>query len=316
MSPGRRGFLFAALASALPGIAPGQPAPRRVVCFDCGGARLEPAMAALGWKQGANFSLAPRRIGGGASRGEVEEAAREVVAQAPDAIVCFMREHAGALVRATRTIPIVAGLHDPVLEGFAESVARPGGNVTGIAFSSPESVKMTFRLLGASVPGLRRIHTLEPRGWNETPTVGNVRREIATEKGFVFQPHVLERTGDALRVLEGIRSPREEALVLAAPLEGFDYAAFAARILQARVPALDMTGRMEAAALLSAGLRHSDVWARLAAIVDKVLRGASPASIPFEQPTHAEVILNRRVAAAIGVAFPPDLVMRATRIIE
>jgi putative ABC transport system substrate-binding protein len=77
-----------------------------------------------------------------------------------------------------------------------------------------------------------------------------------------------------------------------------------------------MYGSMETGSLLRAGLRHEDSWGRIAAIVNQILRGANPATIPFELPTHAEVELDRRTAKAIGVSFPPEVLMRATKVIE
>lgn len=315
MSLDRRSFVLAGLC-LVQGIAAAEAPRRRVVCFACGGKRLAPALAGLGWREGGNLVLEPYPLGESPSQLRIDAAAREVVASTPDVIVTFMREQAGALVRATRRIPVVAALHDPVVEGFAQSLSRPGGNVTGIAFSSPESVKLTFWLLGAVLPRLKRIHTIEPPGWNDRPTAKAVRSAITAEKGYVFEPHEVDSHAGAVKVLDSIRDPREEALVLTAALHGFDKADFSARVLRARVALLDMTGQMETGVLLYAGLRHQDMWGRLAAIVDQVLRGANPATIPFEQPTHAEVQLDRRTAAAIGVAFPPEVLMRATKITD
>lgn len=315
MSLDRRSFLLAGVCLT-PGLAAVAAPRRRVVCFSCGGTRLAPALAGLGWRQGGNLVLEPRLLGDSPSQEQIDAAAREVAATSPDVIVAFMRERVGALVRATRRIPVVAALHDPVVEGFAQSLARPGGNVTGIAFSSPESVKLTFRLLGDALPRLKRIHTLESPGWNEEPTVKAVRGAITAERGYVFEPHAVDSHAGAVKVLDSIRDPREEALVVSTALRGFDKVDFSARVLRARIAVLDMTGQMETGVLLAAGLRHRDMWGRLAAIVDQILRGASPANIPFEQPMHAEVELDRRTAGAIGVTFPPELLMRATKITD
>jgi len=311
----RRAFLLAGLCAA-PGLGLAQAPLRRVACFHCGGTRLGPALGAMGWRLGQDLRIEPRSLGDSPAQGAIDAAAREVVATAPDVVVTFMREQVGAVVRATRTIPVVAALHDPVADGFARTLARPGGNVTGIAFSSPESVKMTFRILGQALPALRRLHTLEPPGWSELATVKGVRSEIAAKRGLAFEPHPVADLAQATRVLESIRNPREEALVFAVAMRGFDYAAFAPKVLRSRVAMVDMSGQLEEASLLGAGMRHPDMWGRLAAIVDQVLRGTNPAGIPFELPTHAVVTLNRRVAATIGVTFPPEVLLRATRLID
>jgi putative ABC transport system substrate-binding protein len=316
MSPDRRVFLLAGLSFASV-VAHGQPATRQVATFGPGrGAPLAARFASLGWKEGQNLRVDSRIVDQYASRAGLDLAARDLVAGRPDVIVAMLSERVGALVRATRSIPIVAGLHDPVLDGFAQSLVRPGGNVTGLALASPESVKLMFRLLGAVLPDLKRVHTLEPPGFHLRATVREVRDAVAAEKGFAFHPHPVETYADATRALATVRNPREEAVVLTVDGRDFDYADFAARVLRARIPTIDMYGNMQAGSLLRAGLRHEDLWGRMAAIVDKVLRGANPATIPFEQPTHADVELDRRTANAIGVTFPPEVMMRATKVIE
>lgn len=316
MIPVRRALLLAGVAT-MTGIATAQPAVRRVLYLSGGGLAkpLAQALATLGWREGSTLRLETRVVDHFLPAAEADIVAREVVAARPDAIVAFLRDRVGAVARATRSIPIVGALHDPVLEGFAQSLGRPGANVTGLALSSPDSVKMSFRLLGDVMPGLRRIHSLGSREFHEMATVRSVRAELAAERGFVFEPHVVETIADAVRALESVRSRSEEAVAIA-EVRGFDHRDFAARVLRARVALLDTTGRMESASLLSAGLRHLDVWGRLAAIVDKVLRGADPALIPFEQPTHAEVVLNRGTATVLGITFPAAVLTRATKIIE
>lgn len=313
----RRAFLAGGLALACT-LAAGQGASmRRVAYLSVGGSLkgLAAGLASLGWVEGRNLRLERRVPTEPGGRAQVDAAARELLAGEPDVVVAFLRDQVAAIARANATVPIVAALHDPVLDGFAKSHARPGGRVTGVAFSSPEGVKMSFRLLGAVMPRLERIHALGPTGFHETPTVVSTRRGITEEKGYVFVPHVVATHHDAVRVVQSIRERAAEAVAVA-HVPDLDYAALGAAVLQARVAVLDTTGRMPTGSLLSAGLYHRDLWGRMAAIVDQVLRGVDPAVIPFEQPTHAEVVLNRRTAAAIGMAFPEEVLMRATKIID
>jgi putative ABC transport system substrate-binding protein len=174
---------------------------------------------------------------------------------------------------------------------------------------------MTFRLLGATLPRLKRVHALAVPAFHRSPTVVATRRAISQERGYVFVEHSPASPGEAARIVAGIRNPAEEAIVVAR-VPGFDAAAFSEVVLRARVPTIDTSGLMKTGSLLSAGMYHPDLFGRLAAIVDQVLRGADPANIPIEQPTHAEVTLDLRTAAAIGVTFPREVLMRATQLIE
>ena len=316
MSLDRRAFVLAGRSLAW-GAARAESGVRHVAYFGLGrGAPLLAALASLGWRQGNNLRFEPRELERFAPEADVLTAAHDLVAGRPDVIVSMLRDRIGPLARATRSFPIVAGLHDPVADGFAQSLSRPGGNVTGLAFASPEGVKLVFRLLGSVLPQLKRIHTLEPPGFHLEPTVKDVRAAVTVEKGYIFQPHAVQTYADATRALAAVRNRREEAVVLTVNGPDFDHVDFAARVLRARVATIDMYGNMESGSLLRAGLRHEDVWGRLAAIADKILRGANPATIPFEQPTHAEVELDRRTAKAIGVTFPPEVMMRATKVVE
>jgi putative ABC transport system substrate-binding protein len=313
MNRTRRGLVALTLA-----LAPGLAAAERVatVAFVASRARgtlLPPALASRGWTVGRNLRWEPRIATADAG---IEAAAREALALKPDLVIAFLRESVEAVVRANPAMAVVAALHDPVIEGFARSLAQPGGRVTGIALSSPDGVKMTFRILASTLPRLKRIHALGPQEHHAWPTVVAVRGAITAEKGIAFVEHSPRDTAAALRIVSGIRDPGEEAVVLGSALPGLDYDAFSAAVLRARVAAIDMTGGMKAGSLLGAGMYHADMWGRLAAIADQVLRGANPATIPFEQPTHSALQLDMRTSRAIGVPFPPEVLMRATKVIE
>jgi len=312
----RRAFLATALALGSGGVVAEPTAVRRVGYLAGGrstGKGLSARLAALGWIEGRNLHLVKRGFAQG-GQAAADAGARELLAERPEVVVAFLRESVQAVVRADATVPIVAVLHDPVIEGFARSHGRPGGRVTGVALSSPEGVKLSFRLLGAVMPRLKRIHALSAGSFHTRPTVTAVRESIGRELGWEFVPHVIASQAQALAVVEAIRSRTEEAVAIA-DVPGLDYEGLGAALLRARVAAMDTTGHMERGSLLSAGMYHPDFWGRLAAIVDKVLRGGDPAEIPFEQPTHAEVVLDRRTAAAIGVTFPQEVLLRATKII-
>lgn len=314
---GRRAFLLSGLALA-PGISAAQPAAIRRVGYLSTGrppTRLAAALAALGWTEGRTLHLMVRTSEG--PEASLDARARELVAERPEVVVAVLREAVTAIRRASPSVAIVAAVHDPVLDGFAQSLARPGGRVTGLTFSSPDSVKMSFRLIGEVMPGLRRIHAIAEGGFHRVATVVSVRREIAAERGIEFVEHDVRTTAEAARVVERVRNRREEAIVVGQGLaRDFDFPELAAHVLRARVATIDTTGRMEGGFLLAAGLRHADMWGRLASIVDQVLRGADPATIPFEQPMHSYVVLNRRTAAAIGVRFPETVLLRATQVID
>jgi len=220
---------------------------------------------------------------------------------------------------ATRTIPIVmAQDSDPVASGFVASLARPGGNITGLSILSTELNGKRLELLREVVPGLSRLLVL---GTANEPDHARAVRE--TEQAAVaLGIHVLYReirsaadVEDAFRVARAERT--EAVLVLLSAILGIQRVQVAALALKGRMPVIwHNSEAVEAGVLMSYGVNVTDLFRRAAGYVDRILRGARPAELPVEQPTVFELAVNLRTARAMGVTVPPSLLARADRVIE
>jgi putative ABC transport system substrate-binding protein len=247
--------------------------------------------------------------------------AAELVRLPVDLIVAPGSAAARAAKHATATIPIVTILvSDPVGAGLVASLARPGGNVTGMSSAAHDVAGRALQLLKEAVPGLSRIAVLWSR---TTPVHAATLKEIqAAAHTLRLQVRAVEiplQTSEGLeRAFGTLRGEPGGALI---PLDGpFMWlhrrriAEFAA---QHRMPTVSTArGYPEAGALMSYGPSFTDLYERAAAYVDKILKGARPADLPVEQPTKFELVLNVRTAAALGITVPPPLLARADEVIR
>lgn len=219
---------------------------------------------------------------------------------------------------ATRTIPIVA--HDmetdPVEAGLVESLARPGGTLTGIYFDFPEFGAKWLALVTEALPGITRIGLL----WD--PRTGRARtteaRILATARGLTL----VEREMDGLDGLEaqfrGLVEDRVQAvLLLSSPLIGSDPRPFADLALKHRLPAITMFPSFaDAGGLMAYGPDLIETYRPLGDLVGKVLRGANPATLPVDRPSRMRLVVNLATAKALGVTLPPAVLARADEVIE
>ncbi len=275
-------------------------------------------MRELGQVEGKTFVLELRYGEGKAER--IAEFARELVGLKVDVIVAVTDGVIAAFKRETQTIPIVIALSsDPVGTGFVASLARPGGNVTGLSSISPELSGKRLELLREIVPGLSRVAFL----WN--PDVrGAVLDYNATESAarllrLQLQSVEVPRAEDFDRAFSAITKERAQAMVLPAGIP----AAYANRgqiVSFAQKNRLaSMYGQREyvdAGGLMSYGPSTADMHRRAATYVDKILKGAKPADLPVEQPTKFELVINLKTAQQIGVTIPPSVLARADHVIK
>jgi putative ABC transport system substrate-binding protein len=289
-----------------------------------GGAESSPLFEALrqglreqGWVEGQNITFEDRTTVGDYSR--LPDVAAALVRLKVDVIVAWGTTPALAVRKATRTIPIVTTTgSDPVEMGLATSLARPGGNVTGLTNSGRELVGKRIELLKETLPGLSRIAVL----WNpESRTQPLSLRDAeaaAKSLGLQVRPAEVRRPEDLEKAFASIAHKRLEALVLA-PSNMFR--AHRARIVELaarhRLPAtFSDRGFVEAGGLMSYGSDEKAIFRRLADYVDRILRGAKPADLPIEQPTKFELVINLKAAKALGLTIPPSLLLRADQIID
>jgi putative ABC transport system substrate-binding protein len=310
--PARRAFLAAGLAAGAMA-AWGAPAVRRLGYLS-GGATdevLAEALAPLGWVAGRNLRIETRV----ANKPETwDAAARELVATNPEVIVAWSGARVTALLRATRSIPIVVGaVSDAVALGFAKTLARPGGNVTGLSYNFREIAPVHIAMLRAVVPSLRRVHAFE----SGQTVVGGSRffESTVRESGLAYEAHRVEDEAAARQAIAKIPNAGKDSLVVfPVPV---DYPVLAAAVNERRLVSTGYHAEYATEGGLMACQQYfPDHLARIVAKVNEILRGGNPAEMPFELPTHTKVVLNRRTAAAIGTKFPADLVLRATDVIE
>ena len=226
---------------------------------------------------------------------------------------------AQAVKKATRTIPIVMpGAADPVSSGLVASLERPGGNITGLALNASQLDTTRLRLLTEALPRVSRVAVL----WNPpNPVHGPVLRSVqavARSLHLRLQPVELWAPEHFHVVFTAIRRGYADALlVLASPMFYLHLWQIADLAMKARLPAAaDFREFAEAGGLLSYGPSRLDLYRRAAVYVDKILRGASPAELPVEQPTEFELVVNVKTATALGLQLPEALLRRATHLID
>jgi len=250
------------------------------------------------------------RIETGRDRAKVRAAAEALARSRPDLLLAWGSERVAALAAATRTIPIVAGTTaDPVGEGYATTLQHPTGNVTGLSIGVPEMARMWMSLLKTVRPRLERVAII--RGSADPEVWSHVRR-----------PQLTESEGSAVRVIDAYSTTAAEADRTLAELGDPERAGAVGAVDGVNLAQLALrrriafVGDVRDGGLMMFGLQFGDAYARTALTIDKLLRGAKPADIPFEGPDRSFLELNRATARAIGVTFPKDLLLRATLVVD
>lgn len=319
-----RAFL-AALALALLAAAAGaqsQPARKTVGILlfstpagDANLAAFRRGLAELGYVEGRNLDLAYRYAEGKPER--LPALAAELAALSPDLIFAMGGDVAPFARTATSTIPIVMAVsNDPVQAGLVASLARPGGNVTGVTFISSDLAAKRLQLLREAAPAVSRVAVL----WNPDHVDPEYRETQAA--GRVLGVHVqsleVRRADDFDAAFRAAAAESAQALVVVSSrLMTFNRRRIMEFAARQRIPVVSGWGPWaEEGALMSYGPDLDVIVRRAATHADRVLKGASPAQMPIELPTTHELVLNLRVAKALGLAVPPALQAQATRVIE
>ncbi len=271
-----------------------------------------------GWIEGQNVVLEHRWAEGRYDR--LPDLAAELVRLKVDVMFAPGTAALVAAQNATRTIPIImTSVGDPVGRGTIASLARPGGNVTGLSFSVGfEFVGKQLELLKEVVPKVSRVAVLGNPG---NPTYGPMLREVQVAgRSLGVQLQVLEARGpnEFDRAFAAMVKQRAGALlVFADAVYVFHRTPLAQLAAKSRLPAIyGLREHVDAGDLLAYGPNLNDLWRRAAIYVDKILKGAKPADLPVEQPTKFELVINLKTAKALGLTIPPSLLQRADQIIE
>lgn len=271
----------------------------------------------LGYIDGQNFSIEFRTTGGPADR--LPDLAAELVRLNVDLILVPATQAALAAKQATTTIPIVmAAAVNPVETGLVTSLARPGGNITGLTVSGGTLSRKRLELLREVVPKVSRVAVLmDPTNpahfvfWRET--------EIAAQLLRVRLQRVDARAPDEIEAaFVSIAKARAQALVVfTEPMIYSQRSRIADLAARNRLPTVNMIkGHAEAGDLITYGPDYRDLYRRTAEIVDKILKGAKPADIPIEEPTKLELVVNLKTARALGLTIPQSILLRADQVIE
>jgi putative ABC transport system substrate-binding protein len=279
------------------------------------------ALRELGYIEGQNLAIEYRYAEG--KRDRLPELAAELVRLKVDLIVAAGGTTTQAAKNATKTIPIImtGGGADPVEAGFVESLARPGGNVTGLTNLGLKLGGKRLELLKEAVPKVARVAVLyDPAIPGTIHEVKEVLPVAAGALRLTLQPWEVRAADDFEKVFAALNKQRPDGLYVPGGGQVIG-AANVKRIvgfaLKSRLPSMyGSREAVEAGGLMSYGTVQAESYRRVAYYVDKILKGAKAADLPVEQPTKFEFIVNLKTAKQIGVTIPPEVLARATKLIK
>ena len=285
-----------------------------------GGAYIEAlrgGLRELGYVEGQNLLLEIRSAEGRPDR--LPRLAAEILGTRPDVLVTAGSEAILTLKRATDVVPIVmATVMDPVALGITPSLAKPGGNLTGLAILSLELTSKRLQLLKEAFPRLSRVAVL----WNpDNPGNALVLKEVeiaAQALGLRWQGFAVQRPDKLVEAFEAVVGAQCNGILA---IEDSVLFSHLSRIVESaarsRLPAMYAFRQFaDAGGLMSYGPNTPDSFRRAAVYVHKILKGAKPADLPIEQPTKFELVINLKTAKALGLTIPQSLLLRADQVIQ
>jgi putative ABC transport system substrate-binding protein len=273
----------------------------------------------LGYVEGKNISLEYRYAEGKPEA--LPALAAELVKLNVEVILTTTLQASRAVAQVTSTIPIVAvGIGDPIAAGLVKSLARPSGNVTGLSNSAgPGMFGKQLELLKEAVPRISVVAML----WNiEAGQLASVALEetktAARALGIQIRPYEIKSAGDIERAFDDVKKLRANALLITAgPVMTRNSRRIAELAFKLRLPAMYNSRQfVEDGGLMAYGVNFADLYRRAASYVDKILKGRKPTDLPVEQPMKFEFIINLKAAKQIGLTIPPNVLVRADRVIR
>jgi putative ABC transport system substrate-binding protein len=273
----------------------------------------------LGYFEGKNIAIEYRYAEG--KLDALPVLAAELVGLNVDVILTTTLQASRVVLQATGTIPIVAvGSGDPVRDGLVKSLARPGGNLTGLSSSAgPGMIGKRLELLKEAVPRISVVAT----PWSpEAGQIAGVELEeaktTARALGIQIRPYEIKSAGDIDRAFDALKKLRANALLIpGAPLMTQNSRRIAELALKLRLASIYQTRQfVEDGGLMAYGVNFGDLYRRAPIYVDKILKGAKPADLPVEQPRKFEFVINLKTAKQIGLTIPPNVLARADRVIR
>jgi ABC-type uncharacterized transport system substrate-binding protein len=274
-------------------------------------------MRTLGWTDGRNVHFEIRFSGGSPDRARSDAA--DMVGIGPDVIVANGAAVIGALQQLTKTIPVVfAQVVDPVSSGFVESLARPGGNLTGFTSVDYSIGAKWLETLRGIAPGVVRVGVLRdptlPAGSGQ---LGAIQGVAAVFGVSVVALDVREVGAIERAVSTFAKEPNGGMIVLATPLATVHRDVIVRLAALERLPTISPYRYfVTSGGLISYGIDNTDLWWRSASYVDRILKGEKPSDLPVQAPTKYELAINLRTAKMLGLTVPPALIARADEVIE
>jgi putative ABC transport system substrate-binding protein len=269
----------------------------------------------LGWVEGRTIAIEWRWAEG---RGErFTEIAAEFMRLKVDVIVTS-GVAAPAAKQATSVIPIVFAIAvNPVGDGLVASLARPGGNLTGLSVQSPDLAGKRLELLREAVANCRRLAVMANMGYPGAVAEQGEVQNAARMLGLAVVTAEIRRAEDIAPAFETFKDRADALYICAEPLVNAHRVSINTSALAARLPTISANREYVAAGgLMSYGANFPDLWRRAAEYVDKILRGTKPADLPVEQPTKFDLVINLATAKALGLKVPEAFLLRADEVIE
>ena len=271
----------------------------------------------LGYEEGRNFVFEARFADGKLDR--LPELAAELVKLNVDVILASSTQAIRAAQQATKTIPIImTTVGDPVGPGFVASIAKPGGNITGLTIQAPELIAKRLQLLKEAVPRLSRVALVwDPRIAHEVQ--GFKEAEMAAPSlGLTLLSFEVKRPEDLEPAFAAmVRDGANGLLVFENAITVNNSKHVVELAIKHRLPgAYGLVDFAQAGGLMVFGPVRADNYRRAASFVDKIVKGAKPGDLPVEQPTKFELVVNLKAAKAHGLTIPPSLLLRADQVIE
>jgi putative tryptophan/tyrosine transport system substrate-binding protein len=316
-----RGFCSGVIAWPLAAYAQ-QVIPRRIGVLGADATVWKPWMAALiarlrerGWILGENLAIEYRWAEGRSWL--VSQIAAEFLQQDIDVIVTY-GSAIPILKQATTTIPIVfAVAYDPVRAGLVQSLAHPGGNVTGMSIQQLDLVDKRLELLREVIPQLHRLAILADAGYAETMLEADRVKSTAQAIGLEAARLGIWGSQDITSALEALEGKSDALYVVSDALIAANRARIIRLALSEHLPTIfSYDDYVEAGGFISYGPNYADLFRRAADMVDKILHGKKPGDIPIERPTKFDFAINIKTATALGLSMPPTLLAAANEVIE
>jgi putative tryptophan/tyrosine transport system substrate-binding protein len=278
-------------------------------------------LAELGWREGSNIEYAVRYAEGKAAN--YEALAAEVVAGKPDLVFVSFGPFAAVVKKHIADIPIVFMIsQDPVAQGLVTSLAKPGGNATGVSTRSRELVGKRLQLMKEVLPSMSKIGVVRLVG---LPTSQDVVPLVEELKGatarlglkLIEAKHDNSKAGAFGPAFAQLVSEAVDAVASVLNWNYRYYSEFVQHAVQARLPTIcDATEFVDAGGLMSFAASYAERWIKSAEYVNRILRGAKPADLPVEEPTVFDLTVNLKTARALGLTIPQSILLRADRVIK